>query len=342
MQNKNYVIFGLVIICAFAIYSLGSVLIPFVVGFVGAYTMNRPVSFLNIKLKIPRSLGALLILIIFVYLMVVAITVIVPFLKNEILAISYKMPIILKTVYAFIDPLFDFLSVNFPEENVANIKAQLTGHIGSVLTWTAEIIINILSSSLAIANLISLIVITPFVIFYLTKDWPEILSNIENIIPKKYKAKVRMHFFEIDKNLSCYAKGQVLICIILAILYSITLSVLGLKNAVMVGVITGILSFIPYVGAFIGFILSVLLHLNNSGTLNPILLIAFAFVSIQIIEGKFLIPKFIGDKIGVHPVLVLFSLLVGASWFGFLGMALALPVTAVIASVVRSFSVHEI
>jgi predicted PurR-regulated permease PerM len=205
-----------------------------------------------------------------------------------------------------------------------------------MLSWGVQLIINIIRNGLAIANLLSLLIITPVVMFYLTKDWPSILNNIKSILPKKYAANIIEHASQVDANLSGYAKGQVIVCAILALMYAIGLSIVGLKNSILIGVITGFLSFIPYVGALIGFILSVVVHLSNTGTWNPITLIAIVFVIVQAIEGNFLTPRFIGNRIGVHPVLILFSLLAGASWFGFLGVVLALPTLATISAIARS------
>lgn len=335
---KNKAIIWVVVfaaVSAFLIYSLGTMLMPFFVGAIGAYIMNRPVSFLQ-TYKIPRALGTLLAIAFLIALISMLLTVAVPFIQNEILLLSNNMPILINHVYSLIDPAINFAALHVPPENIAQLKNQLSNQIGNMLSWSIHLLMGILSNGLAIANVLSLVIITPVVMFYLTKDWACILDNIKNILPKKYSETIAMHLKQVDRNLSGYAKGQITVCAILAVLYAIGLSIIGLKSAILIGIITGFFSFIPYVGALIGFTLSVLVHLTSLGTWNPITSIALVFIVVQAIEGNFLTPRFVGGRIGVHPVLILFSLLAGASWFGFFGILLALPVAATISSIARS------
>jgi predicted PurR-regulated permease PerM len=336
MQNKTlFWLFSLIASLSFMIYSLGYILVPFFVGIIGAYIMNHPVSFLQVY-KIPRAVGSLLAIAFVISFVSVMFTVAVPFIQNQIVLLSNNMPVLISYVHDILEPVLNFAALHVPSENIAQLKNQLNNQIGTMLSWGVQLIINIIRNGLAIANLLSLLIITPVVMFYLTKDWPSILNNIKSILPKKYAANIIEHASQVDANLSGYAKGQVIVCAILALMYAIGLSIVGLKNSILIGVITGFLSFIPYVGALIGFILSVVVHLSNTGTWNPITLIAIVFVIVQAIEGNFLTPRFIGNRIGVHPVLILFSLLAGASWFGFLGVVLALPTLATISAIARS------
>lgn len=336
MQNKSmmWMVF-FAAISAFLIYSLGSILTPFFVGAIGAYIMNRPVSFLQ-RYKIPRAIGALLAIALLIALISVLFTVAIPFIQKQIVLLSGNMPVLIKHVYSLIDPAINFAALHVPPENILELKNQLSNQIGAMISWSVSLIINVISNGLVIANVLSLALITPVVMFYLTTDWPILLKNIKNILPKKYSEIIVEHAKQVDNNLSSYAKGQAIVCVILAVMYAAGLSLIGLKSAILIGIITGFLAFIPYLGALIGFILSVVVHLTNTGTFNPIVSIAIVFIFVQVIEGKFLTPRLIGDRIGVHPVLILFSLLAGASWFGFLGVILALPVAATLSAVARS------
>jgi predicted PurR-regulated permease PerM len=204
------------------------------------------------------------------------------------------------------------------------------------MTWMVQFIINVLSNGLALANVVSMVVLTPVVMFYILKDWPSFIETTRSLLPKKSAAKIIHYSQVIDQNLSSYAKGQMLVCLILAVLYSVGLLTVGLKNAVFVGIFTGCISFIPYIGALIGFLLSTLIHLSGNDTWNPLISIGLVFLIVQAIEGNFLTPRFVGGRIGVHPVWILFSLLAGATWFGFFGIVLALPAAAIISTVVRA------
>lgn len=327
------------ILCAvllgFALYSLGTILVPFITGIIGAYILNKPVTALT-KAKIPRGAGALLIILGVLLLLGLLMMVMVPFLQKEFILLSRNMPALVQHFYSLINPVLDFAAERLPPEDIAKIKTQISGQFGSIVTWMIQFIINVLSNGLALANVVSLVVLTPVVMFYILKDWPRFTEVTQSLLPTKSASKIIHYTQVIDQNLSSYARGQILVCLILAVLYSIGLLIVGLKNAVFVGIFTGCISFIPYIGALIGFLLSTLIHLSDSGTWNPLLSIGLVFLIVQAIEGNFLTPRFVGGRIGVHPVWILFSLLAGATWFGFFGIVLALPTAAIISTIVRA------
>ncbi len=323
------------VLLGFALHSLGTILVPFITGIIGAYILNKPVTALS-KIKIPRGFGALLMILGVLLLLGTLMMVAVPFLQKEFILLSRNMPALVQHFYSLINPVLDFAAERLPPEDIAKIKIQLSGQFGSIMTWMIQFIIKVLSNGLALANVVSLVVLTPVVMFYILKDWPRFIEVSQSLLPRKSAAKIIHYTQVIDQNLSSYARGQILVCFILAILYSAGLLTVGLKNAVFVGIFTGCLSFIPYIGALIGFLLSTLIHLSDSGTWNPLLSIGLVFLIVQAIEGNFLTPRFVGGRIGVHPVWILFSLLAGATWFGFFGIVLALPAAAIISTVVRA------
>ena len=324
-----------VVLLYFTLNSLGAILLPFIAGFIGAYILNRPVNALA-RIKIPRGFGALIMIVGVLLILGLLMVVAVPFLQKEFILLSKNMPALVQHFYSLINPVLDFASERLPPDDITKIKTQISGQFGSIMSWMVQFIINILSNGLALANVVSLVVLTPVVMFYILKDWPSIIENIEKMLPKKYRTKIIQHANVVDKNLSSYAKGQMTVCAILALLYSIGLLTVGLKNAIFIGIFTGCISFIPYVGALIGFLLSTLIHLSASGTWNPLISIGLVFLIVQAIEGNFLTPRFVGSRIGVHPVWILFTLLAGATWFGFFGIVFALPAAAIISTVVRA------
>lgn len=335
---KNYLVFlGLIAIflLGFALHSLGTILVPFIAGFIGAYILNKPVTALA-ALKVPRGLGALFMILAVLFMLGMLMMVAVPFLQTEFILLSKNMPALVQHFYSLINPVLDFMTERLPPEEILKIKAQISGQVGSIITWMVQFIINVLGNGLALANVVSLVVLTPVVMFYILKDWPRFMEVTQSLLPKK-SAKNIIHYSQvIDQNLASYARGQLLVCLILAVLYSIGLTLVGLKNAVFVGIFTGCISFIPYVGALIGFLLSTLIHLSSNDTWNPLISIGLVFLIVQAIEGNFLTPRFVGGRIGVPPVWILFSLLAGATWFGFFGIVLALPTAAIVSTVVRA------
>ncbi len=335
MKNSTLTIIAAILLLILGLYSLGNILMPFITGLVGAYILNYPVTALT-KARLPRGLGALVMIVAVLVFLGLLMMVATPFLHNEFILLSKNMPALVQHFYSLINPILDFAAERLPPEDIAQIKIQLSGQFGSIMTWMVQFVIKILSNGLALANVVSLVVLTPVVMFYLLKDWPHVVTCIKGLLPKKHATKIIANAEVVNSNLSSYAKGQILVCLILAMMYAIGLSVVGLKNAVFVGIFTGFVSFIPYVGALIGFLLSVLIHLSDSGTWNPLISIALVFMIVQSIEGNFLTPRFVGGRIGVHPVWILFSLLAGATWFGFFGIVLALPTAAIISAVLRA------
>lgn len=335
MKNSTLTTIAVGLLLSIGLYSLGNILTPFIAGLIGAYILNYPVTTLT-KVRVHRGLGALVMIMAVLVFLGLLMMVAIPFLHNEFILLSKNMPALVQHFYSLINPILDFAAERLPPEDIAQIKTQISGQFGSIMTWMVQFIIKILSNGLAIANVASLVVLTPVVMFYLLKDWPHVVMCTKGLLPKKYATKIIANAQVVDNNLSGYAKGQMLVCLILAILYAICLSIVGLKNAIFVGIFTGFISFIPYVGALIGFLLSVLIHLSDSGTWNPLISIALVFLIVQSIEGNFLTPRFVGNRIGVHPVWILFSLLAGATWFGFFGIVLALPTAAIISAVLRA------
>jgi predicted PurR-regulated permease PerM len=246
------------------------------------------------------------------------------------------MPALVQHFYSLLNPIFDFAVEHLNPDQIAKIKAHISGQFGSIMTWMLQFTINIFSNGLALANILSLVVLTPVVMFYMLKDWPRFIDVARSLLPKKSSKKIIQYAQVVDQNLSSYAKGQLLVCLILAILYSFGLTIVGHKNAVSVGIFTGCVSFIPYIGALIGFLFATLIHLSSFDTWNPLISIGLVFVIVQSIEGNFLTPRFVGSRIGVPPVWILFSILAGATWFGFFGIVLALPTAAIISTVVQA------
>jgi predicted PurR-regulated permease PerM len=203
------------------------------------------------------------------------------------------------------------------------------------LSWLGGLLVGLVSSGVALINLLSLLFITPLVAFYLLRDWPKITARIDHWLPKAEAKTVRAQLREIDRTLAGFARGQALVCLALAIFYAVTLTAAGLDFGVLVGLFAGLASFIPFLGAFGGGLLSIGLALIQFPTWSQVFVIAVIFVAGQIIEGYVLTPKLVGDRVGLHPVWIIFALMVGGALFGFLGLLLAVPAAAAAGVLVR-------
>ena len=190
-------------------------------------------------------------------------------------------------------------------------------------------------SKLAIVRGRPLLVVTPVVSWYLLRDWDRIIAQVDSWLPRAHRDVIREQFGLIDDTLAGFVRGQATVCLILGGAYALALELAGLQYGLVVGLISGLISFIPYVGSLVGLALSVGLAAIQFDEPMRIVLIAVIFVAGQAIEGNFLTPKLVGERVGLHAVWVLFAMLAGGSLFGFLGILLAVPVAAVIGVLVR-------
>jgi predicted PurR-regulated permease PerM len=330
LQDYKKLVYSVLIISLiyFIAKSLGFVVVPFVVGFIFAYILDKPVTYLE-KFKIPRALASFLIVLSLVVVFVSLILISLPFFKNEILKLTNASPRLIYKIKSEFDDLIAMFGNKLTDQDTQQIVNQIKGEFINIASWFMNLIINFLGNGIILAHAVTFCVLTPIIIFYLVKDWAGIVFCIRSVLPKKYSVFIVNKFSEIDHNLSSYAKGQTLACLILMALYTVSLWIFGLNYAVIVGIITGIISFIPYAGAVIGFFISVIIALQQFESFNPVFKIALIFFVIQFLEGYFIVPRFVGEKIGLHPVWIIFSLLAGISWFGLIGLVLAIPVATI-------------
>ena len=192
-----------------------------------------------------------------------------------------------------------------------------------------------ITGGFALVNILSLLLITPIVAFYMLRDWDKFIAQVDSLLPKKSKKSIEKQAKEIDNILSSFIRGQFSVCVLLGSFYAIGLYIVGLDLGVLVGFLAGIISFIPYVGSITGFLISILIAFAQFDSLMPILQVVGVFAVGQFIEGNFLTPNLVGDSVGLHPVWIMFALLTGGVLLGFLGLMIAVPVAAIIGVLTR-------
>jgi predicted PurR-regulated permease PerM len=334
VNQRFWIIAACVLALGLIIRSLTPILLPFIVGFIGAYALNAPVSFFE-RLKLSRALGSAFIILSLLSLLILIVVVALPYLQQQIFYFAQAVPRLAEEAFQIILPLLQRSSEELGTPAPTELKAQLSTHLGDLFSWTISFFTNLLTNSMAIANILSLVILSPIVTFYLLKDWPKILHKLDVLLPHRYAPLIRDNARTIDKTLSSYAKGQTIVCLILMILYASSLWFIGLNQGVFVGMLTGFLSFIPYVGMIIGLLTSLGIALTQFIGWEFVVKVLLTFMIIGLIEGNFLTPRFIGERIGLHPVWIIFSLLAGGTWFGFIGVIFALPVAAMIGVIAR-------
>lgn len=334
-QNKTFWLGLIVTAVAFYILnSLSAILFPFFMGLIGAYAFNHLVIGLE-KYHISRGLGSAIVILGVLISFALLVIVFLPLLQRELFILARSMPAVVENWASVMKPFLEKSAAELGTPSAAEVKAQVTSHMGDIINWSIKIITNILTNGLALANILSLVILTPIIMFYLLKDWPKLVNHLDQCIPLKQRATVHFYARRIDTTLSAFAKGQGLVCLILMVMYSISLWAIGVPHGFFLGIMTGLMSFIPYVGMFTGLTATLAISLANFESWHQILLVIVTFVAIGAIEGNVISPRLIGDKVGLHPVWIIFALLASATWFGFLGVIVALPVAAVLGVIVR-------
>lgn len=335
LRIPRSIIFIIIAICLVVFFSIiSNILLPFVVGIILAYFLDPAADKLE-KRGFSRGKATLLILMLFIIFISLFSYTIGPILYRQLVALVTQIPSYIRTFNAFVTPYLDNIYGKFGYEDGAAQSMVLKEISEYALTVSKNIFSNLWSSSIAVINLFALIVITPIVTFYLLRDWDIMLDKLSAYIPKKYKTETIEQFSSIDNVLSAYIRGQTNVCLILGAFYAVGLSVVGLDFGFLIGFLTGVFTFVPYFGVFVGMFIGVVLSLLQFDTYLPTLLVLGVFILGQFIEGNFITPKLVGEKVGVHPVLIIFSLLAGGTLFGFVGVLFAIPAIAIIGVLTR-------
>ena len=329
---------GVVVILVVSLYVLSPILLPFVVGMLLAYLLNPPVARLS-RLGVGRTWASLLVLVLSFVIFIGVMLLILPMLQQQIADLIGQLPKLVtltrEKVTVLLALIQDRLSPETTEkiqESVGGVAGDLAGNLAKLL---GGLIAGIWSSGFALVNLLSLLFITPLVAFYLLNDWERIVAAVDSYIPRRHLETVRGLARDIDAHLAGYVRGVSLICLILALFYASALTLIGLDFGLVIGLLSGLISFIPFVGALFGFVISVGLALVQFSEWSSVLLVAGVFVFGQIIEGNVLQPWLVGRQVNLHPVWIIFALLAGGTVFGFLGVLLAVPIAVVISVLIR-------
>ena len=332
-KQARYWLMG-VIVFVVLVYLLRSVLLPFVAAMAIAYFLDPLADRLE-NWKCSRTVATLIIMLVFFTAVIATLLLLFPLLQSQIVGFAVRVPGYLESFRQKISPFLEQIWANLTAEEVQKLKEAAGAQAGSAFKLLAGVFKHVWSKGMALFELVSLIVITPIVAFYLLRDWDKIITQIDSWLPKQQAPTIRSLVAKIDETIAGFVRGQASVCLILALYYGLALSLVGLEFGLIIGMIAGLISFIPYVGASIGLIGGVGLAYAQFPTLLPIALVAGVFVVGQVLESYALTPKLVGERVGLHPVWIIFALMAGGALFGFTGMLLAIPVAAVIGVLTR-------
>ena len=316
--------FGLVL------WFLGDILLPFVTGAAIAYFLNPLVSRLTDR-GMPRALAVTLLMSAMIGVVVVALLLIIPTVVGQIIGLTETAPELLRQVQAFVTANFPSLA-GFEE----TLKSSLATMGEAIRERGAALAQGVLRSLSSVLGAIVFLLVAPVVAFYLLLDWPRLIETVDTLLPRQHAPTLRLLGRDVDAAIAGFVRGQITVCLILAAYYATALGLAGLQFGVAIGVMAGLVSFIPYIGAILGGVLSVGLGLWQFwGDWGAIGLVVGIFVVGQVLEGNILVPRIVGNSVRLHPVWLLFAVSAFGALFGFTGMLIAVPVAAAIGVLVR-------
>jgi predicted PurR-regulated permease PerM len=315
---------------AWLLYLLDPVLTPFLAAGILAYICQPLVTRISGWRFMSRTAATLLVMILLVAAVVALLLVLFPLLRYESDMLLTKLPELLDGIRQRLLPM---LQQNFGIElqwDVVTLKGLLSEHLKSAGNVSATLLPWLSSNSSALISLLMNLLLIPLVMFYLLRDWPLLLARIDAAVPRRWYAKTLEIAVEVDAVLAQFLRGQLMVMLLMSLFYACGLLLTGMQFALPIGLVTGVLVFVPYLGAIIGLTLGTLVALTQFDHFSGVLLVWSVFAAGQLLEGMVVTPKLVGERIGLHPLAVIFALLAFGQLFGFFGVLLALPVSAVL------------
>lgn len=320
------------------LWLLAPVLTPFVASALLAY-IGDPLADRLQRLKFPRTIAVITVFVLTFVGLGLLVVLVLPLIQSQIAALLSALPGIVEQVEQdWLPKLTAFIGIE-PGEKIG-LGAFLDRYSDMAGNWGATVLMSLGRSGGALAAAVISLFLIPILTFYLLRDWDTILQRLGALVPTRQRETVITLARETDEVLGAFLRGQILVMMSLSVIYAAGLSLVGLKFAVAIGVVAGLVSFVPYLGFVIGIGLAGLTVALEPDPWLRLLGVVATFSIAQMIEGSFLTPKLVGDRIGLHPVLVIFSLAAGGQLFGFFGILLALPAAAVLSVLVR-FAYHR-
>ena len=317
-----------------AVYYLKAILLPFVMAAALAYALNPVVNGLE-RLGLPRTLATALIVLGMAFAAALAMFVIVPLIAHQMKELAANVPQYLEDARQWLEHSSQKLMAQYPgfKDALDAASRELSQSWRTALAGVAS---GVWSSGLALLNFVSLCLITPIVMFYLLNDWGKLTARIDSYLPVDHAPTIRRLANEMNDVLAGFVRGQGTLCLVLACLYGAGLSLIGIKWGLLIGVVAGLLSFVPYVGLVVGLLTGgTMAVLGSWPDWKPLAMVAGVFAAGQVLDAALLSPRLVAGRIRLHPVWLIFALFAFAYLFGIVGVFVAVPVAALIGVLVR-------
>ncbi len=337
MTNATRLLTLVGIICGFGlIFLLQPILTPFLIGMAIAYLGDPLVD--RLEGYVGRTGGVVIVFCFISLIIVVGVLLLVPMLLSEVASLIRSVPAFISWLQTTVGPLMlEHFGVDPFEFELDVITKQLSDDWQRVGDVAKGLIGQVTASGFALLAFLTNVALIPVVSFYLMRDWDNIVDYIREMIPRESENTVVSLVKECDEVLSSFLRGQLLVMTLLGGIYSVGLMVIGLELALLIGMLAGLASIVPYLGFVVGIVAASVAAVIQYQEFFPLIYVAIVFGIGQAMEGMVLTPLLVGDRIGLHPVAVIFAILAGGQLFGFIGILLALPVAAVVMVFVRHY-----
>ncbi len=316
-------------IIASIVYLVLDTLAPFLISFIFAYLLQPAIETNCKKFSLPRSIVTFGVFGLFLSGFVTIIVLIVPIIYHQISAFISKIPIYKTNVDSAISTWSAKLH-NIDPELANKISDSAQSFVNGTLTLFASFANHIWQYTVATINFFTVVALVPVILYYFLRDWPQIVGSVESLLPMKSKSKVREIFNSINELLSAYIRGQLNICILLTLYYVTGLSIIGLDLALLLGIFSGFLIIIPFIGVLLSFLIVTISCYFSFGAGVELIYVMILYAIGHTVESYILTPKIIGNRIGLHPVWIIFSVFAIANLFGFIGVLFAIPIAGIV------------
>lgn len=320
---------GTILFLIFSLKHLTLLAVPIFFSLIIAYLFNPVATFLEKKLPIPRSIVSGFLMILLVFLLIFVVVALLPYVIGQAKGAAERFPEFMITFAQKAQVLSEYLSDNFSEFlGKIDIMGKVEEMISLLLQDLAKILAGFFSSLYGVVVMLVYLVFIPLFAYYFLKDYYKIKNAIFAMLPVRYQYPFACKMMQLNKIVFSFVRGQAIVILILAFLYSVGLSIVGLPFAILIGIFAGIGDVIPYMGTAIGFVISLIVGFAHFGTIEKVLLVMLVFVIVKGSENWFFYPKIVGGEVGLHFVWVLLSIIIFGQLFGFWGLLLAIPSSA--------------
>ncbi len=328
----RWIVLAAVALALYVVYLLSPILTPFLAGIVLAYLFDPLVTGMR-RWKINRTIGTTIIFFVMSLLVFLAVLALVPVVIEQAIKLVTVFPKLLQRLQTELVPYLNtHLGLNLNLKSLTDLSMQHAQDIGTVLAKGASLVFG---NGTAVILSFMILILIPVIGFYLLRDWPNLIEKIRTLIPRQQETRWVGLATESNQMLGGFLRGQLAVMLANGVTYSIGLTLIGLDTGIIIGMSAGMLSFVPYLGNLIGITMALVAMYIQTGEFTPLMWVLLVFGIGQTLESVLWQPRFVGERIGLHPVAVIFAVMAGGVLFGFFGILLALPASAILMVMAR-------